>query len=133
MPQEPLNRILYVDDEADIREIVQLSLEAVGGFTVSLCASGSSALEAARSFRPDLILLDVMMPGMDGPETLRRLRELPETAQTPVVFMTAKVQAGDLERYRELGAAEVVSKPFDPMTLAEQVRRIWRRRGQGLD
>ena len=77
------------------------------------------------SFHPDLVLLDVMMPGMDGPETLRRLRELPSVARTPVVFMTAKVQSRDLERYHELGAAEVIFKPFDPMTLSDQVRRIW--------
>jgi CheY-like chemotaxis protein len=123
--RRPLQRILYVDDEADIRDIVQLALEAVGGFIVSLCDSGPCALQQAESFRPDLVLLDVMMPGMDGPETLRRLREMPAVARTPVVFMTAKVRSRDLERYHELGAEEVIFKPFDPMTLSDQVRRIW--------
>ena len=126
MTDQPLSRILYVDDEADIREIVQLALESVGGFTVGLCDSGACALERAQSFRPDLILLDVMMPGMDGFETLQRLRQVPDVAGIPVVFMTAKVQPNDLNRYRGLGAAEVIVKPFDPMTLPGQVQEIWR-------
>jgi DNA-binding response OmpR family regulator len=126
VPPPDLERILYVDDEADLREIVHLALESVGGFRVKVCDSGPCSLEEAERFRPDLILLDVMMPGMDGPETLRRFRGS-SAAATPVVFMTAKVQARDLERYREIGAADVIVKPFDPMTLADEVRRIWRR------
>ncbi len=91
----PLCRILYVEDEPDIRAIAQMALEAVGGFSVIGCASGSEALSAAATAQADLLLLlDVMMPGMDGPDTLKALRALPATANTPVIFMTAKVGAG---------------------------------------
>ena len=100
---KPLTRILYVEDEPDIRAIAQMALEAVGGFTVIACASGSEALSNAPGASADLLLLDVMMPGMDGPSTLKALRELPATANTPVIFMTAKVQAAEVAQYRELG------------------------------
>ncbi len=120
-----LQRILYVEDEADIRQVAQLALEAVGGFTVKLCASGEEAINEAAAFAPDMILLDVMMPGMDGPSTLAALREQPALAAVPVAFMTAKVQPSEVEHYRFLGARDVIAKPFDPMTLAEQVRTVW--------
>ena len=120
-----LARILYVEDEPDIRAIAQMALEAVGGFTVIACASGSEALASAPGANADLLLLDVMMPGMDGPSTLKALRELPATANTPVIFMTAKVQAAEVAQYRELGAIDVIHKPFDPMELAAQINRIW--------
>ena len=122
---KPLARILYVEDEPDIRAIAQIALEAVGGFTVIACASGSEALVNAPGANADLLLLDVMMPGMDGPSTLKALRELPATANTPVIFMTAKVQAAEVAHYRELGAIDVIHKPFDPMELAAQINRIW--------
>ena len=125
-----LARILYVEDEPDIRAIAQMALEAVGGFTVIACASGSEALANAPGANADLLLLDVMMPGMDGPSTLKALRELPGTAQTPVIFMTAKVQAAEVAQYRELGAIDVIHKPFDPMELAAQINRIWELQGQ---
>jgi two-component system OmpR family response regulator len=121
-----LQRVLYVEDDPDIRTIAVLALEAVGGLTVRACASGAEALEAAEAFGPDLLLLDVMMPGMDGPTTLARLRERPSTAATPVVFMTAKVQASEIEHYKSLGALGVVTKPFDPMGLADVVKELWR-------
>ena len=120
-----LNRILYVEDEPDIRLIAQMALEAVGGFTVIVCASGPEALNAAPASRADLLLLDVMMPGMDGPSTLKALRELPATADTPVIFMTAKVQAAEVAAYKALGAIDVIVKPFDPMELSAQIQRIW--------
>jgi CheY-like chemotaxis protein len=120
-----LKRILYVEDEADIRTVAKMALEAVGGFEVIACASGEEALERAPSAGADLLLLDVMMPSMDGPSTLAALRELPETADTPVIFMTAKVQAAEIAEYRALGALDVVSKPFDPMTVSDEIRRIW--------
>jgi CheY-like chemotaxis protein len=120
-----LNRILYVEDEPDIRLIAQMALEAVGGFTVTVCASGPEALRAAPASRADLLLLDVMMPGMDGPSTLKALRELPATADTPVIFMTAKVQAAEVAAYKALGAIDVIPKPFDPMELSAQIQRIW--------
>ena len=121
----PLNRILYVEDEPDIRMVAQMALQAVGGFTVIACASGQEALDAAPGAAADLLLLDVMMPGMDGPTTLKGLRELPATASTPVIFMTAKVQAAEVAVYKGLGALEVIPKPFDPMELSTQIQRIW--------
>lgn len=120
-----LNRILMVDDDADIRTIAQLSLTAVGGFTVELCGSGPEAIQKAASFNPDLILLDVMMPGMDGPTTLKELRGIPALAQTPVVFMTAKVQPQEVAQLLACGAMDVLAKPFDPMALPDTLNRIW--------
>ena len=122
---KPLNRILYVEDEPDIRMVAQMALQAVGGFTVIACASGQEALDAAPGAGADLLLLDVMMPGMDGPTTLKGLRQLPATAETPVIFMTAKVQAAEVAVYKGLGAIEVIPKPFDPMELSTQIQRIW--------
>jgi len=122
---KPLNRILYVEDEPDIRMVAQMALQAVGGFTVIACASGQEALDAAPGAAADLLLLDVMMPGMDGPTTLKGLRALPATASTPVIFMTAKVQAAEVAVYKGLGALEVIPKPFDPMELSTQIQRIW--------
>jgi len=124
-----LARILYVEDEPDIRMVAQMALEAVGGFTVIACPSGSEALAAAPTAQADLLLLDVMMPGMDGPSTLKALRALPATADTPVIFMTAKVQAAEVAQYRELGAIDVIHKPFDPMELSAQISRIWAQQG----
>ncbi len=121
----PLSRILYAEDEPDIRMVAQMALEAVGGFTVIACASGLEAVAAAPGAKADLLLLDVMMPGMDGPGTLQALRALPETANTPVIFMTAKVQASEVAHYKSLGAIEVIPKPFDPMELSAQIQRIW--------
>jgi CheY-like chemotaxis protein len=123
-----LNRILYVEDEPDIQMVAKLALEMVGGFAVKICSSGQEAVADAVAFNPDLILLDVMMPGMDGPATLQALRRLPELNGTPVVFMTAKVQPQEVEHYKSLGAVDVIAKPFDPMTLATQVRATWDRR-----
>jgi len=120
-----LQRILYVEDEPDIRAVAKLALEMVGGFTVKVCSSGEEALREAVAFGPDMILLDVMMPGMDGPSTLKALRALPSLAELPVAFMTAKVQPAEVAHYKTLGARAVIAKPFDPMTLASQVRVIW--------
>ncbi len=122
-----LTRILHVEDEPDIQEIARLALEAIGGFVVETCASGREALEKAPIFRPDLILLDVMMPGMDGPTTLRELQKIPGMTDTPIVFMTAKAQPREIEKFKEIGATDVVSKPFDPATLSDEVRKIWER------
>ena len=127
MVVKSLERILYVEDEPDIRAVARLALEAVGGFKVCICDSGKAALEAVQAFNPDLILLDVMMPGMDGPSTLSALRELPDQQETPIVFMTAKVQAAEVVRYQQQGAIDVIAKPFDPMTLSTTVRDIWER------
>ncbi len=128
MATSPLTRILIVEDEPDIQAIAQLALEAVGGFIVKVCGSGADALVIAPGFAPDLILLDVMMPGMNGLMALQALRELPATAATPVMFITAKVQPQEIARYRELGALDVIPKPFDPMTLAATISAAWERR-----
>ena len=122
-----LSRILYVEDEPDIQVVARLALEALGGYTVEICSSGSEAISRAPDLMPQLILLDVMMPGMDGPTTLGKLREISQFANTPVVFMTAKVQPAELAGYKALGAVDVIAKPFDPMTLAAQVQAIWER------
>lgn len=124
MPK-PLKSILYVEDEPDIRTIAKMALQAVGGFTVHACSSGREAVDAAPAAAADLILLDVMMPGLDGPSTLKALRELPGTAATPVIFMTAKVQPAEVAHYKSLGALDVIAKPFDPMQISAEIRRIW--------
>jgi len=124
---EELTRVLYVEDEPDIQMVARLALEAVGGYTVEICSSGQEALERAPTFQPQLILLDVMMPLMDGPTTFKLLRQLPQFADTPVVFMTAKVQPNEVAEYKMLGALDVIPKPFDPMTLSSQVDAIWER------
>jgi CheY-like chemotaxis protein len=121
----PLVRILYVEDEPKIQVIARMALERVGGFTVEICDSGQQAVDAAPAFAPDLILLDVRMPGMDGPTTMKALRELPGFEATPIVFMTANVMAEDIERYKEMGAVDVIAKPFQPMTLPDRLREIW--------
>ncbi|MDA7948186.1 MAG: response regulator [Hyphomicrobiaceae bacterium] len=120
-----LKRITYVEDEPDIREVARIGLETLGSFDVDVCVDGTEAVRKAPGFRPDLILLDVMMPGMDGIETFKALRELPELQNTPIIFMTAKAQPSEVERYTALGCAGVIVKPFDPVTLPEQVQSIW--------
>lgn len=129
MINSQLQRILYVEDEDDIRAVAELALVNVAGFELRTCASGAEALEAAESFAPDMLLLDVMMPDMDGPATLRALRQIPSLAETPAVFMTAKVQPDEVNRYLELGAVDVIAKPFDPMSLGDQLRNVWSRLG----
>jgi CheY-like chemotaxis protein len=115
-------RVLHIDDESDILDIAAASLGLDPELVVRDCVSGADGLAAAAEWRPDLILLDVMMPDMDGPKTLGHLRENPQTTDIPVVFMTARVQTQDLAHFKSLGAAGVISKPFDPMTLAALVR-----------
>ena len=120
-----LSRVLFIEDEADIRQFAKMALERIGGLEVLACASAEEALKSATQFHPDLVLLDVMMPEMDGPATLKQLRLLPELEKTPVVFMTAKVQPGEIAHLKSLGALEVIAKPFDPMLLASRLAEIW--------
>ena len=117
-------KLLMIDDEEDIRKVGLLSLERVGKFAVRQAASAAEGLAVAREDRPDVVLLDVMMPGMDGPETLIEFQRDPALKSIPVIFLTAKVQPQDVERYLGLGAVGVIQKPFDPMTLPGQVRKI---------
>jgi two-component system, OmpR family, response regulator len=125
MTKAELRTIVLIDDEPDIRTIGRLSLERVGGWTVHAAASGTQGIAAAREHRPELILLDVMMPGLDGPGTLAQLQADPDLRKIPVVFMTAKVQRDEVDHYLRLGVAGVIPKPFDPMTLPQQVRDIF--------
>lgn len=120
-----LNKIVYADDEPDIREVVQLTLSAIGGFEVHSCENGAEAVELAKTNRPDLILLDVMMPVCTGPEALVEIRKLDELKDTPVVFITAKANTNEIEELTSFPTTGIVSKPFDPMTLADQIRKIW--------
>lgn len=121
-----LSKILYVEDEEDIRTVAQIALESVGGFELNICSSGEQALQNAEAFSPQLLLLDVMMPVMDGPTTLQELRKKSTLSNTPVIFMTAKVQPQEVEHFKSLGAIDVIAKPFDPMTLADTIKSIWK-------
>ncbi len=120
-----LQRILHVEDEPDIQTIVKIALGEMGGFDLLMCSSGEEALAEAEKFSPDLILLDVMMPGMNGPDTLQALRDIPQFINTPAMFMTAKVQTSEIEELMSLGVLDVISKPFNPVTLADDIREIW--------
>jgi CheY-like chemotaxis protein len=117
-------KVLLVDDESDVRAVATLSLGRVGGMLVIEASNGFDALTRAAEEQPDFILLDVMMPGMDGPTTLAALRSDPRTSAIPVVFLTAKAMASELDRLKQLGAAGVITKPFNPMTLSEEVRAL---------
>jgi CheY-like chemotaxis protein len=117
-------KILIIDDEQDIREVAALSLESVAGWEVVVANGGALGLEQASKEQPDAILLDVMMPGMDGPATFRELQKSPATASIPVILLTAKVQSADQRRFADLGVRAVLTKPFDPLKLASQMESI---------
>ena len=125
-------RVLHVDDEPDIREVVELSLGIDPDFSVQSCDSGEAALPIASNWQPNIILLDVMMPTMDGPTTLARLHENPHTAKIPVVFMTARAQTREVDSFRSLGAVGVIVKPFDPISLAPSMRGYLQKTGRNL-
>lgn len=118
-----ISSVLVVDDEPDIRALCKLSLERVGGWLTFLAASGQEALELAEARQPDVILLDVMMPGMDGPTTLHALKNRGSTAGIHVVFLSAKIQKHEMQGYKDLGATGVITKPFNPMTLPRELQR----------
>lgn len=120
-----LRRISYVEDEADIRAITELALKTLGGFELDISVNGVEALTRIPRYKPDLILLDVMMPGMTGPDVLKELSTHPDCGRVPVIFMTAKVRPSDMDGYRELGALDVIPKPFDPMGLPDRLRGTW--------
>ena len=129
MTPDRLRTVLYVDDEPDIREIAELSLGLVDGLKVEVAESGERALQRLPDITPDLVLLDVMMPGTDGPTTLQRMRADPRFANIPVVFVTAKAMPAEVARFRDLGAVAVIAKPFDPMQFGQQIVAIW----EGID
>jgi len=116
-----LKRVLLIDDEDDIREVANLSIETVAGWQVFDASSGEQGILTARTEHPDAILLDVMMPGMDGPATFKKLRSDPATRDIPVIFLTAKVQGADCRHFQELGVDGFIAKPFDPLLLADQI------------
>jgi CheY-like chemotaxis protein len=122
-----LQHILCIDDESDILEVAKLSLELVGGFKVTCLGSGRDAIDKAALVKPDLILLDVMMPQLDGPSTLQALRQQTDLQHVPIVFMTARVQPAELQQYFDMGAAGVTAKPFDAMDLPTQITEMWER------
>ena len=122
---QALEKVMLVEDDSDIRTVAGMALEMVGGLKILACESGAQALELVAGFAPQLVLLDVMMPGMNGPEVLQALRQRADTAAIPVIFLTAKVQEGEVAKLRALGALDVIAKPFDPMTLAATVRALW--------
>ena len=125
MPNHPLVRICYVEDDEDIQRIVRMSLERVGKMTVDVVSDSMTAIGRMASFKPDLVMLDWMMPGMDGPTLFRKMKEDPEAAKLPVVFITARAAQRDMDELIALGAAGTISKPFSPKDLPDQLRAIW--------
>jgi len=120
----PRKQLLVIDDEGDIREVARLSLQLTEGWTVMTANGGSAGTALALSMEPDAILLDVMMPDMDGPNTLRALQQHGATKSIPVIFLTAKVQAADHQKYMQLGVRGIIPKPFDPLTLGQQIKDV---------
>ena len=127
MAEKSLEKILYAEDEPDIQEIVKMALETVGGYAVHLCDNGEEAVVKAAEVKPDLILLDVMMPRMDGPTAMRKLLAREGTANIPIVLITAKARMREVAAYKEQGAVDVITKPFDPVILPRTVAEIWER------
>ena len=125
MDNRELQSILIVEDEEDIRKILGIALGNAGGYQLSLCASAMDALDILQTYQPDLILLDVMMPVMDGPTFLSTIRQTEHLKEIPVIFMTAKVQPQEVEQYHAMGVLGVISKPFDPMRLSERLNDMW--------
>ena len=125
MPARPLNKICYVEDDEDIQRIVRLSLEKIGKMTVEVVGDPMVAIERMTVFKPDLVMLDWMMPGMDGPALYRKMLETPEVKSLPVVFITAKASERELNELRTMGALGTISKPFSPTNLPEQLRALW--------
>lgn len=128
MRGKPLTSVLCAEDDPDLQIILEAAL-GIGKLATVICESGIALLKKLETYTPDLILLDVMMPGLDGPETLLALRKLPQTENTPVIFVTARVQPSEVQRYLALGAMAVIAKPFDPTSLASRIKNIWREHG----
>lgn len=125
---EKLKRILYIEDDEDIAEITQMTLEDLGGFEVRYCSSGKLALEEILKFDAQLILTDVMMPEMGGPEVFENLKQMPEAKNIPLIFMTAKVQTLEQQSYKDIGALGLVMKPYDPLNLCDEIKQHWENR-----
>jgi two-component system OmpR family response regulator len=121
-----LKKVLYIDDEQDILDIVQMCLETIGNLEVTTSTNSKDALSLMNEVRPDLVMLDVMMPESDGPSVLNEIRKHKEFEDIPILFVTARVQTEDIDNYKKLGAASVISKPFDPMEISNEVQEAWR-------
>ena len=121
-----LQRVLIADDEPDILEISRIALETVGGFEVLVCSSGAKLLERLSGFQPDLIVVDVLMPDMTGPEVFEEIRRRPEFDEVPVIYLTGVIQEEELADLRKTGVADIILKPFDPMTLADRINGVWK-------
>ncbi len=128
-----LMRVTYVEDEPDIRTVVEVALSKIGGLMLDICGGGPEAISKTPLFKPDLIILDVMMPGMDGIETMKRLREFPQLAQTPVVFLTVMAMPREINFLRSLGIEDVITKPFDPFLLPDRIKETWQRTRSKVD
>jgi two-component system, OmpR family, response regulator len=127
MSLPPLEKILLAEDDPDIQEIAVMALEDFGEYDVVPCNSGVEAVEKTPQVRPDLILMDVMMPEMDGPTALKTIRQMPDIANIPVIFLTARSQPHEVNEYIAMGAIDVIKKPFDPLSLCEDIEIIWAR------
>lgn len=125
MPLKELKKILYAEDEPDIQTVTQLALIDIGGLDVKTCNNGQEVIDTIKDFAPDLVLLDVMMPIMDGPTALTQLNEMDALDGIPVIFMTAKAQKHEIDEYLNMGATDIIAKPFDPMTLAATIKEIY--------
>lgn len=128
-----LQHILYIDDDQDILDVVKMSLERIGGFRVTTSHCSAGAVDLARQIMPDILMLDVMMPQTDGPTLLIKFREVKELKSVPIIFMTAKTQPAERDNYARMGVAGVISKPFNPLTLAAEVRLLWQSAGESSD
>lgn len=120
-----LKKILYVEDDADIQAIAEIALGEIGNFTLKICNSGKEALESLDDFIPDIVISDVMMPGTDGLTLLQKIKENPKYSNLPVIFMTAKAQYHETEKYLEFGAVKVIAKPFSPLSLSDEIKEVW--------
>ncbi|MDP4267936.1 MAG: response regulator [Bacteroidota bacterium] len=125
MINSDLNKILYVEDEPDIQEVVYMSLVDIGGFNVKICSSGEEAVKIVSDYNPDLFLLDIMMPEIDGPTVLKIFRNFPKFAKTPAIFITAKTQMSELLESKDQGVLGIIRKPFDPITISDTIKSLW--------
>lgn len=125
MTMKPLRKILYVEDDTDIQQIVNMSLEDIGGYKLKICSSGSEALQDAENFEPDLFLLDVMLPEMDGPTILEEMRKNPKFKNIPAIFISAVADGRDLIKYRKMGVLGIIRKPFDPISISQTINVLY--------
>lgn len=122
-----LKKILYAEDEPDVQVVVELTIQTMSNYEIKVCDNGKKLIECVEDYNPDLILLDVMMPEMDGPTTLKNLKENEATKNIPVAFMTAKAQVHEIENFQKEGIIGVITKPFDPFQLCSDIEALWRK------